>query len=275
MYKRQIETEFVDGEDLDQWERALATPADAVFFETPSNPMQVLVDVAKVSELAHAAGAKVVLDNVFATPLGQRGLDLGADVIVYSATKHIDGQGRVMGGAVLGTKEYIDGPVQTLMRHTGPAMSPFNAWTLVKGLETMQLRLDASVASAQRIAEFLESDTRVRWVKYPFLQSHPQYDLATAQMSSGGTVVTFELNDRGGVDGKKRAFEVLNGLHVIDISNNLGDSKSLITHPATTTHRAMGPEGRASIGLTDSVVRLSVGLEGTDDLLEDLDRALG
>ena len=237
--------------------------------------MQVLVDVAKVSELAHAAGAKVVLDNVFATPLGQRGLDLGADVIVYSATKHIDGQGRVMGGAVLGTKEYIDGPVQTLMRHTGPAMSPFNAWTLVKGLETMQLRLDASVASAQRIAEFLESDTRVRWVKYPFLQSHPQYDLATAQMSSGGTVVTFELNDRGGVDGKKRAFEVLNGLHVIDISNNLGDSKSLITHPATTTHRAMGPEGRASIGLTDSVVRLSVGLEGTDDLLEDLDRALG
>lgn len=270
-----IETEFVDGEDLDQWERALATPADAVFFETPSNPMQVLVDVAKVSELAHAAGAKVVLDNVFATPLGQRGLDLGADVIVYSATKHIDGQGRVMGGAVLGTKEYIDGPVQTLMRHTGPAMSPFNAWTLVKGLETMQLRLDASVASAQRIAEFLESDTRVRWVKYPFLQSHPQYDLATAQMSSGGTVVTFELNDRGGVDGKKRTFEVLNGLHVIDISNNLGDSKSLITHPATTTHRAMGPEGRASIGLTDSVVRLSVGLEGTDDLLEDLDRALG
>ncbi len=270
-----IETEFVDGEDLDQWERALATPADAVFFETPSNPMQVLVDVAKVSELAHAAGAKVVLDNVFATPLGQRGLDLGADVIVYSATKHIDGQGRVMGGAVLGTKEYIDGPVQTLMRHTGPAMSPFSAWTLVKGLETMQLRLDASVASAQRIAEFLESDTRVRWVKYPFLQSHPQYDLATAQMSSGGTVVTFELNDRGGVDGKKRAFEVLNGLHVIDISNNLGDSKSLITHPATTTHRAMGPEGRASIGLTDSVVRLSVGLEGTDDQLEDLDRALG
>ena len=270
-----IETECVDGEALDQWERALATPADAVFFETPSNPMQVLVDVAKVSELAHAAGAKVVLDNVFATPLGQRGLDLGADVIVYSATKHIDGQGRVMGGAVLGTKEYIDGPVQTLMRHTGPAMSPFSAWTLVKGLETMQLRLDASVASAQRIAEFLESDTRVRWVKYPFLQSHPQYDLATAQMSSGGTVVTFELNDRGGVDGKKRAFEVLNGLHVIDISNNLGDSKSLITHPATTTHRAMGPEGRASIGLTDSVVRLSVGLEGTDDLLEDLDRALG
>lgn len=270
-----VETVFVDGEDLDQWEAALSTPTTAVFFETPSNPMQTLVDVAKVSEMAHAAGAKVVLDNVFATPLLQQGLDLGADVIVYSGTKHIDGQGRVMGGAVLGTKEYIDGGVQTLMRHTGPALSPFNAWTLLKGLETMRLRVDASVASALRIAEFLESDPRVGWVKYPFLQSHPQFELARAQMAGGGTVVTFELADRDGVDGKKRAFEVLNGLRVIDISNNLGDSKSLITHPATTTHRAMGPDGRAAIGLSDSVVRLSVGLEGIDDLLTDLDRALG
>ncbi|GAC01814.1 O-succinylhomoserine sulfhydrylase [Gordonia namibiensis NBRC 108229] len=270
-----VETEFVDGEDLEQWERALSKPATAVFFETPSNPMQTLVDVAKVSELAHAAGAKVVLDNVFATPLLQRGLDLGADVIVYSGTKHIDGQGRVMGGAVLGTKEYIDGPVQQLMRHTGPALSPFNAWTLVKGLETMRLRVDASVSSALRIAEFLEADPRVRWVKYPFLQSHPQFELAKSQMSGGGTVVTFELNDHDGIDGKKRAFEVLNALKVIDISNNLGDSKSLITHPATTTHRAMGPEGRAAIGLSDAVVRLSVGLEGIDDLLADLDQALG
>jgi O-succinylhomoserine sulfhydrylase len=237
--------------------------------------MQTLVDVARVSELAHAAGAKVVLDNVFATPLLQRGLELGADVIVYSGTKHIDGQGRVMGGAVLGTKEYIDGPVQTLMRHTGPALSPFNAWTLVKGLETLRLRVDASVASALRIARFLEDDPRVGWVKYPFLQSHPQYELAKEQMSGGGTVVTFELAELDGVEGKKRAFDVLNGLRVIDISNNLGDSKSLITHPATTTHRAMGPEGRAAIGLGDSVVRLSVGLEGVDDLLGDLDQALG
>ncbi len=270
-----IETVFVDGEDLEQWEQALSVPTNAVFFETPSNPMQSLVDVAAVSELAHAAGAKVVLDNVFATPLLQRGLDLGADIIVYSGTKHIDGQGRVMGGAVLGEKEYIDGPVQQLMRHTGPAMSPFNAWTMVKGLETMRLRVDASVSSALRIAEFLEADPRVRWVKYPFLASHPQYDLARRQMSGGGTVVTFELNDRAGIDGKTRAFEVLNGLQIVDISNNLGDSKSLITHPATTTHRAMGPEGRASIGLTDAAVRLSVGLEGVDDLLADLDRALG
>ena len=270
-----VETVFVDGEDLDQWRDALSTPTTAVFFETPSNPMQTLVDVAAVTELAHAAGAKVVLDNVFATPLLQRGLDMGADVIVYSGTKHIDGQGRVMGGAVLGEQEYIDGPVQTLMRHTGPALSPFNAWTMLKGLETMRLRLDASVASALRIAEFLEADPRVAWVKYPFLQSHPQYELAKAQMSGGGTVVTFEIADRDGVGGKKRAFEVLNGLRVIDISNNLGDSKSLITHPATTTHRAMGPEGRAAIGVTDSVVRLSVGLEGVDDLIADLDRALG
>ncbi|MGV9713003.1 O-succinylhomoserine sulfhydrylase [Gordonia sp. NPDC003424] len=270
-----VETVFVDGEDLDQWEQALSEPTTAVFFETPSNPMQTLVDVAKVCEMAHAAGAQVVLDNVFATPLLQQGLDMGADVIVYSGTKHIDGQGRVMGGAVLGTKEYIDGPVQTLMRHTGPALSPFNAWTLVKGLETMRLRLDASVASALLIAQFLEDDPRTGWVKYPFLQSHPQYELARAQMSGGGTVVTFEIADRDGVDGKKRAFEVLNGLQVIDISNNLGDSKSLITHPATTTHRAMGPAGRAAIGLGDSVVRLSVGLEGVDDLLADLDRALG
>ena len=161
------------------------------------------------------------------------------------------------------------------MRHTRPAMSAFNAWLLLKGLETMKLRLDASVASALRIAEFLETDERVRWVKYPFLQSHPQYDLARRQMSGGGSVITFELNDRAGVSGKERAFEVLNGLSIVDISNNLGDSKSLITHPATTTHRAMGPDGRAAIGLTDSVVRLSVGLEGTADLLSDLDKALG
>ncbi|WP_040525147.1 O-succinylhomoserine sulfhydrylase [Gordonia effusa] len=270
-----VETVFVDGEDMAQWEQALSVPTTAVFFETPSNPMQTLVDIAAVTELAHQAGAKVVLDNVFATPLLQRGMDLGADVIVYSGTKHIDGQGRVMGGAILGDEEFISGPVQQLMRHTGPALSPFNAWTLVKGLETMRLRVDASVASALRIAQFLENDSRVRWVKYPFLQSHPQYELAKRQMAGGGTVITFELNDRAGVGGKERAFEVLNGLRIVDISNNLGDAKSLITHPATTTHRAMGPEGRASIGLTDSAVRLSVGLEGVDDLLGDLDQALG
>ncbi|ANW68060.1 O-succinylhomoserine sulfhydrylase [Mycolicibacterium murale] len=265
-----VETVFVDGEDLSQWEQALSVPTQAVFFETPSNPMQSLVDIAAVAELAHAAGAKVVLDNVFATPLLQRGMPLGADVVVYSGTKHIDGQGRVLGGAILGDKDYIDGPVQTLMRHTGPAISAFNAWTLLKGLETLAVRVQYANASAQRVAEFLEGHSAVNWVKYPFLPSHPQYDLARRQMSGGGTVVTFELD--GGT--KARAFEVLDKLQIIDISNNLGDAKSLITHPATTTHRAMGPEGRAAIGLGDGVVRISVGLEGTDDLIKDLDQAL-
>lgn len=267
-----VETVFVDGDDLSQWEEALAKPTQAVFFETPSNPMQSLVDIAAVTDLAHAAGAKVVLDNVFATPLLQQGMPLGADIVVYSGTKHIDGQGRVLGGAILGDKEYIDGPVQKLMRHTGPAMSAFNAWTLLKGLETMAVRVNHANASALRIAEFLQGHPAVRWVKYPFLESHPQYDLAKRQMSGGGTVITFELD---AADGKARAFEVLDKLALIDISNNLGDAKSLITHPATTTHRAMGPEGRAAIGLGDGVVRISVGLEGTDDLIADLDRALG
>lgn len=268
-----VETVFVDGEDLDQWQQALSQPTTAVFFETPSNPMQSLVDIAAVSEMAHAAGAKVVLDNVFATPLLQQGIPLGADVVIYSGTKHIDGQGRVLGGAILGDKEYIDGPVQTLMRHTGPALSPFNAWVLLKGLETLSVRVNYSNASAQRVAEFLEGHPGVRWVRYPFLPSHPQYGLAKRQMSGGGTVVTFELAAPEG-KGKERAFEVLDKLAVIDISNNLGDAKTLITHPATTTHRAMGPEGRAAIGLGDGVVRISVGLEGTEDLIADLDRAL-
>ena len=268
-----VETVFVDGEDLDQWEEALSKPTTAVFFETPSNPMQSLVDIAAVSEMAHAAGAKVVLDNIFATPLLQQGLPLGVDVVIYSGTKHIDGQGRVLGGAILGDKEYIDGPVQTLMRHTGPSLSPFNAWVLLKGLETLSVRVNYSNASAQRVAEFLEEHPGVRWVRYPFLVSHPQHDLAKRQMSGGGTVITFELDAPEG-KGKQRAFEVLDKLSVIDISNNLGDAKTLITHPATTTHRAMGPEGRAAIGLGDGVVRVSVGLEGTEDLIADLDRAL-
>lgn len=268
-----VQTVFVDGDDLSQWERALSVPTQAVFFETPSNPMQSLVDIAAVTELAHAAGAKVVLDNVFATPLLQQGFPLGVDVVVYSGTKHIDGQGRVLGGAILGDREYIDGPVQKLMRHTGPAMSAFNAWVLLKGLETLAIRVQHSNASAQRIAEFLNGHPSVRWVRYPYLPSHPQYDLAKRQMSGGGTVVTFALDCPEDV-AKQRAFEVLDKMRLIAISNNLGDAKSLVTHPATTTHRAMGPEGRAAIGLGDGVVRISVGLEDTDDLIADIDRAL-
>ena len=268
-----VETVFVDGDDLTQWEQALSKPTQAVFFETPSNPMQSLVDIAAVTEMAHAAGAKVVLDNVFATPLLQQGIPLGVDVVVYSGTKHIDGQGRVLGGAILGDKEYIDGPVQKLMRHTGPALSAFNAWVLLKGLETMAVRVEYSNSSAERIAEFLQGHPAVSWVRYPFLASHPQHDLAKRQMSGGGTVITFALDGPESA-AKQRAFEMLDKLQLIDISNNLGDAKSLITHPATTTHRAMGPEGRAAIGLGDNVVRISVGLEGTDDLIADIDRAL-
>jgi O-succinylhomoserine sulfhydrylase len=268
-----VETVFVDGPDLDQWREALSRPTTAVFFESPSNPMQELVDIQAVADLAHAAGAKVVVDNVFATPLLQRSLDFGADVVVYSGTKHIDGQGRVLGGAVLGTKEFIDGPVKNLMRHTGPALSAFNAWVLAKGLETMGLRVRHSSASALAIAEWLEAREEIRWVKYPHLASHPQYALAKKQMSAGGTVITFELDAPEG-RGKEAAFRLLNGLQVIDISNNLGDSKSLITHPATTTHRAMGADGRAAIGLGDGVLRLSVGLEDVGDLIGDLERAL-
>jgi O-succinylhomoserine sulfhydrylase len=264
-----IETEFVDGADLDQWERALATPATAVFFETPSNPMQEIIDIAAVSELAHAAGARVVVDNVFATPVLQRPMELGADIVVYSATKHIDGQGRTLGGAILGPTTFMEEQLQPLMRHTGPSLSPFNAWVLVKGLETLRLRVEHQAASARRLAAWLEEQPGIEWVRYPLLPSHPQHDLARRQMSGGGTIVTFSVPG-----GTERAFEVLNGLSLIDISNNLGDAKSLVTHPSTTTHRRLGPEVRARMGVTDGVIRVSVGLEDVDDLLDDLDTAL-
>lgn len=264
-----IRTEFVGGGSIDEWEQALATSAKVVFFETPSNPMQGLVDIAAVSELAHEAGATVVVDNVFATPILQKPLDLGADVVVYSTTKHIDGQGRTMGGAILGSAEYVEERLKPFMRHTGPTLSPFNAWVLVKSLETLALRVRHQTASAGQLAATLESLLGEGRVWYPGLKTHPQFGLAQAQMTGGGTVVTFEVN--GGKDG---AFRVLNGTEVIDISNNLGDSKSLITHPATTTHRRIGPEARKAVGITDGVVRVSVGLEDVTDLVDDLTRAL-
>lgn len=264
-----IETEFVDGSDLDAWERALATPAKAVFFETPSNPMQALVDVAAVSELAHAAGATVVVDNVFATPVLQKPMEMGADVVVYSTTKHIDGQGRTLGGAILGTDEFIFERLQPFMRHTGPAMSPFNAWVALKSLETLRLRVEHMSSSALSVAERVQELPGVERVWYPGLASHPQHALANRQMRLGGTVVTFELDGGTGA-----AFRFINGLDLVDISNNLGDSKSLVTHPATTTHRRLGPDGRAAMGITDGVVRLSIGLEDVDDLIEDVEKAL-
>lgn len=270
-----VSTEFVDGSDLEQWERALSTPAKAVFFESPSNPMQELVDVQAVCELAHAAGATVVVDNVFATPVLQRPMELGADVVVYSATKHIDGQGRTLGGAILGGTDYIQDDVQTLMRHTGPSMSPFNAWVLTKGLETLSMRVLHAQASALRLATWLEEQPGIASVRYPWLPSHPQHDLAHRQMSGGGTVVTFELaGPDGRVAGKAAAFALLDALEVVDISNNLGDAKSLVTHPATTTHRRLGEQGRARVGISDGLVRLSVGLEDVRDLSDDLAQAL-
>jgi O-succinylhomoserine sulfhydrylase len=265
-----VESVFVDGSDLDQWRAALSQPTAAVFFESPSNPMQELVDIAAVCELAHGVGAKVVVDNVFGTPVFSKPLEQGADVIVYSATKHIDGQGRTLGGAILGSSEFINGPVKNLMRHTGPSMSPFNAWVLLKGLETLSLRVERMSTSALVLASALEAHPKVSRVLYPWLESHPQHDLARKQMYGGGTVVTFEL-----VSGKDEAFRVMNALEVIDISNNLGDAKSLITHPATTTHRRLGSAARLAVGITDGVLRVSVGLEDVRDLVEDLELSLG
>ena len=265
-----VESVFVDGTDLDQWREALSVPTAAVFFESPSNPMQELVDMRAVCELAHAAGAKVVVDNVFGTPVFSKPLERGADVIVYSATKHIDGQGRTLGGAVLGTSEFINGPVKNLMRHTGPSMSPFNAWVLLKGLETLSLRVERMSNSALVVARALEAHPKISRVLYPWLESHPQHELARRQMYGGGTVVTFEMTG-----GKDEAFRMMNALEVVDISNNLGDAKSMITHPATTTHRRLSPEARLAVGITDGVCRVSVGLEDVRDLVGDLERALG
>lgn len=264
-----VETVLVDGPDLAQWEAALQQETTAVFFETPSNPMQELVDIAEVSRLAHAVGAQVVVDNVFGTPVFSRPLEHGADIVVYSTTKHIDGGGRVLGGVVLGPAEFIAGPVKNLMRHTGPSMSPFNAWVNLKGLETMRLRVEQQARTALAMAEYLEEHPRVTAVRYPWLPSHPQYALAQQQMLGGGTVVTFAVDG-----GKADAFRTMNALQLVDISNNLGDAKSLTTHPATTTHRRLSPEARAAAGITDGTVRISVGLEDAADLLADLERAL-
>jgi O-succinylhomoserine sulfhydrylase len=264
-----IATEFVDGGDLAQWRTALSRATQLVLLETPSNPMLEMVDLRAVADLAHAAGAIVVVDNVFATPLLQQPLKLGADVVVYSCTKHIDGQGRVLGGAVLGSRKWINETLQPFIRNTGPALSPFNAWVLLKGMETLALRVDAGCRSAVAIADFLAARPEVTRVWYPTRADHPQQALALAQMTAGGTVVTFEV-----AGGKDAAFHVMNAFGLIAVSNNLGDSKSLVTHPATTTHMRIGPEERARLGITDGVIRLSVGLEDADDLKDDLAQAL-
>ena len=264
-----IATEFVDGADLAQWRTALARPTQLVLLETPSNPMLELVDLRAVADLAHEAGAIVVVDNVFATPLLQQPLTFDADVVVYSCTKHIDGQGRVLGGAVLGSRKWINETLQPFIRNTGPAMSPFNAWVLLKGLETLALRVDAACRGAEAIAGFLAGRSEVTRVWYPTRGDHPQQALALKQMTAGGTVVTFEV-----AGGKDAAFSVMNAFGLIAVSNNLGDSKSLATHPATTTHMRIGAEERAKLGITDGVIRLSVGLEDVEDVKDDLAQAL-
>jgi O-succinylhomoserine sulfhydrylase len=263
-----IKTDFVDGADLDQWREALSTPADAVFLESPSNPGLEMIDIPAVCELAHKAGALVIVDNVFATPLLQKPLKMGADVVVYSATKHIDGQGRCLGGAVLSSKQFIVDKVTPFMRHTGPSLSPFNAWVLLKGLETLDLRVERHCTNALTIARHLEKQKGLTRLLYPFLPSHPQHNLAKAQMTAGGSVISFEV-----AGGKEAAFRFLNRLKIIDISNNLGDAKSLSCHPATTTHQRLTPEQRAHVGITDGFIRLSVGLENVDDLVADLVQA--
>lgn len=264
-----IATEFVDGADLAQWAAALAKPTALVLLETPSNPMLEIVDMKAVCDLAHKAGAIVVVDNVFATPLLQRPLQFGADVVVYSMTKHFDGQGRVLGGAVLGTKKWVEDTLQPFIRNTGPSISPFNAWVILKGLETLHLRVPAMCRSAAAVADMLAERAEVARVLYPFRADHPQQKLAMAQMGAGGTLVTFDLKG-----GKEACFRFMDALGLIDISNNLGDSKSLATHPATTTHMRVGAEERARLGITDGTVRLSVGLEDVADIIEDLSQAL-
>ncbi|WP_076400934.1 O-succinylhomoserine sulfhydrylase [Insolitispirillum peregrinum] len=264
-----VVTEFVDGTDLTAWEQALATPARVVLLETPSNPGLELIDLEAVCALAHKAGAVVVVDNVFATPMLQHPLQLGADVVVYSATKHIDGQGRCLGGAILGTKAFIEEVCGPFLRHTGPTLSPFNAWTLLKGLETLALRVERHCANAVALARHLEGKPGVARVLHPDLESHPQYALAQKQMSGGGSVLAIDF-----AGGKDAAFRFLNALRVVKISNNLGDAKSLACHPATTTHQRLTAEEKAIQGIGPGLLRLSVGLEDIADLIADVDRGL-
>ncbi len=260
--------ELVKGNDPAAWAKALSKPTKVVFIETPSNPLLDIVDIAMVSDLAHKVGATVIVDNVMASPIMQKPLQLGADVVMYSATKHMDGQGRVLAGAILGSFGYIHEYLLPFVRHTGPSLSAFNAWVLVKSLETMDMRVRRMNENAQAIAEYLETRPEIKSVRYPGLKSHPDYALAQRQMSGGGSTIGIEF-----AGSAKDAFKVMNALRVIDISNNLGDSKSLITHPASTTHRRLSPEVQAGMGITPSVVRLSVGLEHVDDLIKDLDQA--
>jgi O-succinylhomoserine sulfhydrylase len=264
-----IECTLIDGRDLNNWEKAIQPNTKLFFLESPTNPTLEVVDIAGVAKLANQIGAKVVVDNVFATPLFQKPLELGAHIVVYSATKHIDGQGRCRGGVILSDQKWIEEELQDYFRHTGPAMSPFNAWTLLKGIETLPLRVKQQTANASKIADFLADSGKVAKVIYPGRADHPQADIIARQMSGGSTLVAFELKG-----GKEAAFALQNALDIVKISNNLGDAKSLITHPGTTTHKNLTDEARAELGISGGTLRLSCGIEDTDDLLEDLAKGL-
>ncbi|MEC9342778.1 MAG: aminotransferase class I/II-fold pyridoxal phosphate-dependent enzyme, partial [Pseudomonadota bacterium] len=260
---------LVDGRDLDAWKAAVRPETKVFFLESPTNPTLELCDIAAIADIAHEAGATLVVDNVFATPLWQKPLELGADIVVYSTTKHVDGQGRCLGGVVLSDKAWIEENLHDYFRHTGPGMSPFNAWVMLKGLETLTVRVRQQTQNAAAIADHLAQARKVTRVLYPGRDDHPQAELARRQMAEGSTLVAFEV-----AGGKAGAFAFENALELIRISNNLGDAKSLVTHPATTTHKNLSAEARAELGISDGLVRLSVGLEDVEDLVGDIDRAL-
>jgi O-succinylhomoserine sulfhydrylase len=264
-----VASTLVDGSDLAAWKAAVREETKIFFLESPTNPGLEIYDIRAIADIAHEAGARLVVDNVFATPLLQKPFELGADVVVYSATKHIDGQGRCLGGVILASQALIEENIHNFLRQTGPALSPFNAWTMLKALETLPLRVAQQTASAAKIADFLAEQKGIARVLYPFRADHPQAALARRQMSGGGTLVTFDVEG-----GKAAAFRLANALEIVKISNNLGDAKSLVTHPATTTHQRLTPEARARIGVGDGLLRLSVGLEDADDLIDDLARGL-
>ena len=263
-----VETTYVDATDLDAWRAAMRPNTKVVLLESPANPLLEITDIAAVAQIAHAAGAKVVVDNVFATPIFQKPLTLGADIVVYSATKHIDGQGRVLGGAILGGRDFLEEAYRDIIRHTGPAISPFNAWILLKGLETLDLRVRRQTQTAAALADLIGDHGKVLSVRYPGRADHPQAQVARAQMSGFSNLLAFDLGSR------EAAWRFLDALEIVDISNNLGDAKSMATHPSTTTHRAMPEEKRLEIGLTEGFVRMSVGLEDVRDLSRDISRAL-
>jgi len=264
-----IQSTLVDGLDLDQWQRAMRPNTKSCFLESPTNPTLDVLDIPAIAEIAHAAGSRLIVDNVFATPIWQSPLALGADVVVYSATKHIDGQGRCLGGVILSSEAFIAEHIHNFMRQTGPSMSPFNAWVLLKGLETLAVRVRAQTDSASRIAEVLASHSKISRLIYPGRDDHPQAAVVKKQMRAGSTLIAFEVKG-----GKPAAFRVLNSLKLARISNNLGDAKSLVTHPATTTHQRLKPEARAELGISEGLIRFSAGLEHPDDLIEDVQAAL-